>query len=149
MSSPPAPRRAKIVCTIGPASAAPETLRAMIAAGMDVARLNFSDGTHESHGEAIRHIGALSADFDRPVGILLDLQGPRIRTGVLRGGRAVTLEPGRRITITTDPIEGDASRISTTYADLARDVKPGMTILIADGLLQWLRGWRTTIRQHA
>ena len=117
-------RRAKIVCTLGPASESPETVLKLLELGMDVARLNFSHGTHEDHAGAIARIRAASRQLVRPVAILQDLQGPKIRTGPLQAGRAgVPLSAGDRIVITTErEVLGDERRISTTYAFLAQDV---------------------------
>ena len=124
--------RAKIVCTLGPASRDPEVIRALLEAGMDVARLNFSHGTHEEHAALYRAVRAASDAAGRAVGILADLQGPKIRLGIFAGGEAL-LEAGREFEITTEPVEGDARRASTTYEGLARDVRPGDTLLVDDG----------------
>jgi pyruvate kinase len=129
-------RRTKIVCTIGPASRAPETLRLLIDAGMDVARLNFSHGTHAEHAQVIAALRANAADLARPIAILQDLQGPKIRTGELRNHQPVMLADGAPFTITTREITGDASGVSTTYADLPNDVRPGDRILLSDGLIE-------------
>ncbi len=128
-------RRTKIVATIGPASSDPETLERLLQAGADVLRLNFSHGTPDQHLAVIRHARAIAARLDRPLALLQDLSGPKIRTGAIAGG-VVELRKGTRITITTDlGIEGTAERISTTYAALPRDVKPGDRILLDDGKL--------------
>ncbi len=127
------PRRAKIVCTLGPATSSPERVRELIAAGMDVARLNFSHGTREEHAAVYREVRAASDEAGRAVAILVDLQGPKIRLGLFEEG-GVTLQAGDPFTITTEPgEEGTAEMASTTYASLARDVTPGATILIDDG----------------
>jgi pyruvate kinase len=126
----------KIVCTIGPASRSKEVLEQLILAGMNVARLNFSHGTHEEHAEVIARIRALSSELRQPVAILQDLQGPKIRTGELRDHQPVTLSVGAAFILTTRPIIGDASQVSTTYQNLPQDVKPGDHILLADGLLE-------------
>jgi len=128
-------RRTKIVCTLGPASSDEPAIEALVAAGMNVARLNFSHTGHEAGAEIIRRIRAVEARLGTPVAILQDLQGPKIRLGTIRGGSAVLAEGGEFV-ITTRPEEGSASRASTTYAGLARDVKPGDRILIADGMIQ-------------
>ena len=128
-------RRAKIVCTIGPASQAPERLRELIEAGMNVARLNFSHGTHAEHRRIIQDIRRLSRDLARPVAILQDLQGPKIRTGRLKED-AVQLQAGARFILTTREVEGDHTRVSTSYADLPSSVEPGDEILLSDGLLR-------------
>jgi len=127
--------RAKIVCTLGPASSDPATIRALIAAGMDVARFNFSHGTHEEHLARYRAVREASDATGRAVGVLADLQGPKIRLGLFKGGHAV-LEDGQEFVITTDDVPGNAKRSSTTYPALARDVKAGDTLLIDDGLVR-------------
>jgi pyruvate kinase len=129
-------RKTKIVATIGPASASEERLEALMLAGMDVARLNFSHGTHEAHAAAFQTIRAISARLGRPVAILQDLSGPKIRTGALQGGQPVRLVDGAEITITTEPLVGTAALIATTYAHLADDLKPGDRVLLADGLME-------------
>jgi len=129
-------RKTKIVCTIGPSSCSMETLEALILAGMDVVRLNFSHGTHEAHGQVIRHVREISARLGRSVAILQDLCGPKIRTGALQGGANVNLATEAEVTITTLPVLGNASRIATTYSRLPADVRPGDRILLADGMLE-------------
>jgi pyruvate kinase len=128
-------RRVKIVCTIGPATQEPARLRELIEAGMNVARLNFSHGAREDHAAVIARVRALSAELRQPVAILQDLQGPKIRLGRLRGGKA-TLTVGQPFVLTTDQIEGDGSRASISWAGLPADVKPGDPILLSDGLLR-------------
>lgn len=128
-------RRAKIVCTLGPASSDPKILRAMIEAGMDIARLNFSHGTHEQHREMLDKIRGLSREIGRPVGILQDLQGPKIRVGTFEEGE-VELEEGAAFTITVDDVMGDVNRVGTTYPELNRDVDAGDVMLLDDGLLR-------------
>ncbi len=129
-------RRTKIVCTIGPASRAPETLRRLIEAGMDVARLNFSHGTHDDHARVIADLREASDALGRPIAILQDLQGPKIRTGELANHQPVTLRDGATFTITTRPIVGTEQGVSTTYHDLPGDVKPDDRILLSDGLIE-------------
>jgi pyruvate kinase len=129
-------RRAKIVATIGPASSSPERLRALILAGLDVVRVNMSHGAHDSHAETIRNARQIAAALDRPIAILLDLCGPKIRTGLLKDHKPVKLEVGERLTITTRDIAGDASIVSTSYANLPRDVSEGDRILLSDGLIE-------------
>jgi pyruvate kinase len=126
--------RAKIVCTLGPASRDLDTLRRMMEAGMNVARLNFSHGTHAEHAETVRLARQAARETGRLVGIMLDLQGPKVRVGRFRAGE-VLLEPGRPFTITGRPLEGSAEIVSTTYEHLAHDVHPGDRILLDDGLL--------------
>jgi pyruvate kinase len=125
-------RRAKIVCTLGPASCSYETIAALVRAGMDVARLNFSHGSRQEHAEAYALVRRASDEAGRAVGILVDLQGPKIRLGALASG-PVLLETGATFTITTEMVPGDATLASTTYAELAKDVHEGDTLLIDDG----------------
>jgi pyruvate kinase len=130
-------RRTKIVATIGPASRETAVLEGLIRAGVDVVRLNFSHGDHAQHREVLEKVRAISTAVGRPIAILQDLSGPKIRTGRLVGGAPVALVAGRRIVITTDEtIEGTADRISTTYDPLPRDVAPGDKILLDDGNLE-------------
>jgi pyruvate kinase len=125
-------RRAKIVCTVGPATATPELMRAMVSAGMDVARLNFSHGDHADHRRMYDLVRRASDEAGRAVGVLADLQGPKIRLGRFEGGRA-EWRTGDRVTITTEHILGTARRVSTTYELLAGDVRPGDRLLVDDG----------------
>lgn len=128
-------RQTKIVCTIGPASESPETLRSIIRAGMDVARLNFSHGSYEEHGERIKRIREAAAEVGKHVGLMLDIKGPKIRTGKIEGG-AVELTDGSKIVLTIDPVEyGTADRVTISYAGLVEDVYPGAPIRIDDGLI--------------
>ncbi|MFO7247264.1 MAG: pyruvate kinase [Bacillota bacterium] len=127
-------RKTKIVCTIGPASEDVATLKRLIQAGMNVARLNFSHGTHEEHARRIANIRRAAAELGATVAILLDTKGPEIRTGMLKD-EPVTLREGDIFTLTTEDVPGDATRVSITYDGLPRDVKPGDTILIDDGLI--------------
>lgn len=129
-------RRAKIVATLGPATASEERLEALLRAGVDVLRFNFSHGSREEHGARIALARRIAARIGRTVAILQDLQGPKIRTGRLEGGGPVLLEAGRELVITTRPVLGNAERIATTYADLPRDVRPGSTILLDDGRIR-------------
>jgi pyruvate kinase len=128
-------RRAKIVATIGPASESEERLRKLMLAGMDVARINMSHGEREHHGVVIERIRRVSAELNRPVAVMLDLSGPKIRTGKLRDGEA-RLEGGAEVRITSENIIGDAACFSANYALLAREVKPGDRILISDGEIE-------------
>lgn len=129
-------RRTKIVCTLGPASNRRETVDALVAAGMDVARLNFSHGTHVVHQAAFEHVRAAADAHGRAVAVLMDLQGPKIRTGLLENGAPVELVRGAPFTITVEGVIGNASRVSTTYDSLVRDVRPGDRILLSDGVLE-------------
>ncbi|SMP04072.1 pyruvate kinase [Laceyella tengchongensis] len=127
-------RKTKIVCTIGPASEDVATLKELISNGMNVARLNFSHGSYEEHGKRIENIRQAAAELGQTVAILLDTKGPEIRTGELKDP-SVELIAGEQIILTTEQIEGDAKRISISYAGLAADVHPGSIILIDDGLI--------------
>ncbi len=127
-------RRTKIVATIGPASREPETLLRMVQAGMDVARLNYSHGTLDEHAETIRRVRDAAGRAGRPVAVLQDLPGPKLRIGPLRDG-VVELTPGERLTISADgdEIEGDASRMSVTWAGLADALQESAVLYLADG----------------
>jgi pyruvate kinase len=129
-------RRTKIVATLGPASESEDRLRQLIEAGLDVVRLNFSHGTHEEHAERIARVRAVAAAVGKPVAILQDLQGPKIRTGELASDIPVLLQDGAPFVITTEPTLGDARRVSTTYQGLPGDAAPGDRILISDGLIE-------------
>ena len=129
-------RRTKIVCTIGPATNSEEKLEQLMRAGMNVARLNFSHGTHDEHRQVIERVRAISARLDCAVAILQDLQGPKIRIGSLQDGKPVTLVNDTQVTITTRDIVGNGQIISTTYENLPQDVKPGDRILLDDGLME-------------
>jgi pyruvate kinase len=127
-------RKTKIICTIGPASEDVETLRKLIAHGMNVARLNFSHGSHAEHEVRIRNIREAAEAEGKTVAILLDTQGPEIRTGEL-AVPSVELVAGEKFILTTEQIPGDCNRVSVSYSGLPRDVKRGDTILIDDGLI--------------
>ena len=128
-------RRAKVVCTIGPASDSEEILERLILAGMDVARLNFAHGTPEEHARVIQRIRSLEAKVGKPVAILQDLPGPKIRLGDFEGG-AVLLRTGAEFVITGEPVLGTAERAHAPSPDFFREVRPGDTILADDGLIQ-------------
>ena len=127
-------RRAKIVCTLGPASSTAERIGELIDAGMDVVRLNFSHGTHEDHAKVLAIVRAEAERKGRAIAVLLDLQGPKIRVGRFAEGQ-IELKPGAPFTITTEDVLGDVDRVSTTYAGLPRDVRVGDHILLDDGYL--------------
>ena len=127
-------KRTKIVCTIGPASDKKTTLEKMIKAGMDVARLNFSHGTYKSHALLIRNIRAIAKKIDRPVAILADLQGPRVRVGELPE-RGIKLKEKKEVVLTTQTEKMVDNRIPVTYRNLHKDIKKGDIILLDDGLL--------------
>jgi pyruvate kinase len=132
----PNSRRAKIVCTVGPSSNSEAALRDLLRLGMDVARLNFSHGSHEEHARNISRIRNAAKKEGRTVCILQDLQGPKIRTGRLKDHEPVMLKAGSTVTITPRPVPGTASLISTTFETLAREVAPGARILLSDGLIE-------------
>ena len=127
-------RKTKIVCTIGPACDSEETLRAMMLAGMNVARLNFSHGTHAEHQVRIDRIKKLRAELDLPIAIMLDTKGPEYRIGTFADGK-IELHSGDTFTFTTEPVTGNAERVSVSYAGLAQDLEPGNTVLVNDGLI--------------
>ena len=125
-------RRAKIVCTLGPATNDLDKIVGLVQAGMNVARLNMSHGDHAEHDRRLQLVRQAAEKVGRPVGVLADLQGPKIRLGKFAEGK-VTLGYGDRFTITTEDVEGDKERCSTTYKGLTGDVTPGDRILIDDG----------------
>src|SRR6266702_1819122 len=125
-------RRAKIVCTLGPATDTPERARALVEAGMDVARLNFSHGVHADHGRRYHEVRQAAQAAGRNVAVLADLQGPKIRLGTFADG-PVEWATGDRVRITVDDCEGNHDRVSTTYKNLAADVRPGDRLLVDDG----------------
>jgi pyruvate kinase len=125
-------RRAKIVCTLGPATSSPEAIRDLVRAGMDVARLNFSHGTHAEHERVYRLVREAADSEGRAVGILADLQGPKIRLGKFADGPQ-TWATGETVRITTEDVEGTHDRVSTTYAGLADDARAGESLLVDDG----------------
>jgi len=127
-------RNAKIVCTIGPASSSPKVIERLIKAGMDVARLNFSHGTHNEYKKVIKSIRDTSRKLKKAVAILQDLQGPKIRTGLLKDGKII-LKSGNKFVLTGRKILGTSEMVSTTYSSMYRDVKKGDRILLDDGLI--------------
>jgi pyruvate kinase len=129
-------RHTKIIATVGPASSSDGVLDALIAAGTDIFRLNFSHGTHDSHRAAFAQVRAAAGRAQREVAILQDLGGPKIRTGKLEGGRPFSVKAGDRLTIATGTFVGGPGRLSTTFAGLAQSVKPGDRLLLADGLVE-------------
>ena len=136
LPAPSASRRAKIICTIGPACNTEAAMRDLLRLGMDVARLNFSHGKHEDHARNITRLRRAADREGRTVCILQDLQGPKIRTGLLAGHEPVLLKTGTVVTITPQDVAGTATRISTTFPDLARELAPGARILLSDGLIE-------------
>jgi pyruvate kinase len=142
-------RKTKIVCTIGPASESPQILEALIQVGMDVARLNFSHGTHEEHLGKIKTIRQIADRLRRPVAILQDLGGPKIRIGMMKEGGG-ELKRGKEFCLTNQVVMGDETQATVTYPALPSEVKPGDRILLADGMieLQVLESNGKTIRCH-
>jgi pyruvate kinase len=125
-------RRAKIVCTLGPASSSRDRVAALVAAGLDVARLNMSHGTHDDHLKAYQAARAAGDEAGRSVGVLVDLQGPKIRLGAFASG-PVDLTAGDEFTITGEDVPGNSAEVATTYPGLAADVRTGDQILVDDG----------------
>ena len=128
-------RKTKIICTIGPASESEEKLRELINAGMNVARFNFSHGTHEEHRAKFKRLVRIRKEMGKPVATLMDTKGPEIRLRDFEGGK-VMLEKGKGFTLTTEEVMGTAERASITYKGLVNDVVPGGSILIDDGLIE-------------
>lgn len=125
-------RKTKIVCTLGPASSDRETMKAMLEAGMNVVRLNFSHGTHEGHKKTIEEFRKVRDELGLPAAVLLDTKGPEIRTGNFVNGEEI-LENGQTFVLTTENTEGTKERVSVTYKDLPKEVIPGNIVLINDG----------------
>ncbi len=129
-------RHSKIVCTIGPASRTPRMIDRLLSAGMDVARLNFSHSTHEEHAKSISMLRAAAIEHEKPIAVLADLQGPKIRTGPLAGGGPVLLRSGQKFVITTAKVLGDSTRVNTVFTPLPHEVHRGDRILLSDGLIE-------------
>jgi len=129
-------RRAKILATLGPASRDLKLIEAMLAAGIDGVRVNMSHGTQDEKANDIRMARAAAEKMDRPLAVLVDLAGPKIRTGTLKDHQPVTLETNQQFTITTQEVEGDNIRVSTNYASMQRDVPPGARVLLDDGAIE-------------
>ena len=128
-------RRAKIVCTLGPSVSSPEMMDKIVAAGMDCARLNFSHGSHESHAAAAKLVRDAASKAGRPLAILADLCGPKMRVGRFADGK-IELAVGQKFTLTSRDVPGTKEIVSQTYEPLGRDVQPGTIILLDDGLLR-------------
>lgn len=128
-------KRTKIVCTIGPASSSPKTIRAMIESGMSVARINMSHGTHEEHQEIIKRVRAVAQELGVPIAVMADTKGPAIRTGELKSEK-VFLRQGQKLTLVEEPVLGDETQISVSYKGLSQYVKPDMKILLANGEIE-------------
>ena len=131
-------KKTKIICTVGPSSSTPEQLKALIANGMNIARLNFSHGTHEEQLEKIKTIKKVREELGVPVALLLDTKGPEIRTKLLENDEKVELEAGQTFTLTIRDIIGNKEIVSVTYDQIVEDVKAGNRILIDDGLIELL-----------
>lgn len=129
--------KTKIICTIGPSSNSPDIIRELVINGMNVARLNFSHGTHEEHRKVIDIIRAVSEELDKPVAILQDLCGPKIRVGKIREP-GIRLEPGQRFALTNKEVEGTEKRVSVSYFNLPSEVRAEDRILLADGMMELL-----------
>ena len=129
-------RRAKIVATLGPSCSTLPVFRQLVRAGLDVARLNFSHGSHEQKAELIRMVRQVAKEENKPICILADLQGPKIRTGVLKDHKPVLLVAGKRLTITPREIEGTAAMVGTVFTTLAENLEKGSRILLSDGLIE-------------
>lgn len=129
-------KRTKIICTMGPASSKKNTLRAMMRAGMDIARFNFSHGSHEEHRGRVDMVKNLREELNIPVALLLDTKGCRESVPMLLRTKKITLEVEANLHITTGDIEGDETRVAITYENLYKDVKKGGKILIDDGLIE-------------
>lgn len=127
-------RKTKIICTVGPACCDEKTLAEMCQAGMNVARLNFSHGTHEQHGEMIRTIKKVRESLRLPIAIMLDTKGPEYRIGSFKS-QSITLEDGAPFTFTVEDVPGDESRVSVSYKNMAAEMKRGDIIKVSDGLL--------------
>ncbi len=129
-------KKTKIICTMGPGSDNEEILRKLVRGGMDIARFNFSHGTHEEQKIRMDRLKRIRDEEKKPIAILLDTKGPEIRTGVLKDGKRVSLKEGEFITLTSENIAGDEKRVSITYPGLVEDVQTGSRILIDDGLIE-------------
>lgn len=129
-------KKTKIVCTIGPSSDSYEVLKALVNEGMNVARLNFSHGTHPEHKKRIDTIKKLRDDLDEPIAIMLDTKGPEIRIKTFKDG-IIRIEQGQNFTLTSEDVEGDETRVSVTYKEIAKDLKADDRVLIDDGLVEF------------
>ena len=129
-------KKTKIICTMGPTTNDREVMKKLAENGMDIARFNFSHGSHEEQKERMDMIKSVREEVGRPIAILLDTKGPEIRTGLLKGGNKVVLEEGQKFILTTEEIEGTSEKVSITYDGLAEDVEIGKRILIDDGLIE-------------
>ena len=138
-------RKTKIICTIGPASESEDMIRELCKAGMNVARLNFSHGSHEEHRTRVERIKKVRTELDLPIAIMLDTKGPEYRIGVFENHK-VEINDGDRFTFTTDEIVGDNTKVSVSYKNLAKELNVGDTILVNNGLIE-LRVVNTTEKE--
>ena len=129
-------KKTRIICTMGPNTNDRNLMKKLVENGMDIARFNFSHGDHEEQKERMDMLKDIRQEVGKPIAILLDTKGPEIRTGLLKGGAKVQLEAGEELILTTEMIEGDATRVSITYEGLVEDVSAGTSILIDDGLIE-------------
>jgi len=130
-------RKTKIICTLGPASGSEEKIRELILAGMNVARFNFSHGSHEQHKTGYDKLMKISSEMGLPIAVLLDTKGPEIRLKSIEGGKT-ELATGQKFILTADEVEGNNERVSITYKDLKNDISVGTTVLIDDGLIEMI-----------
>ncbi|MDR3201230.1 MAG: pyruvate kinase, partial [Spirochaetales bacterium] len=128
-------KKTKIICTLGPASDDPDIVKSMLEAGMNVARFNFSHGTHDEHKKRMENLRKLCAETGIPAGVLLDTKGPEIRTGIVAGGGKIVLKAGDSITLSVDGEPCVPGRISLSYKPLPKEISAGKHIFIADGLI--------------
>lgn len=126
--------KTKIICTLGPSTADDGILREIMLSGMNVARLNFSHGTHQTHGETMDRVKRMRQELKLPIALMLDTKGPEIRIGTF-AEKKVTLHPGDAFRLCTVPVDGTAERVSISYPALRDDLHPGDTVLIDDGLV--------------
>ena len=138
-------RKTKIICTIGPASESEDMIRELCKAGMNVARLNFSHGSHEEHKARVEKIKKIRTELDLPIAIMLDTKGPEYRIGVFENGKA-ELHEGDKFTFTTNEIIGDNTKVSVSYKNLAKELNIGDTVLVNNGLTE-LRVVNTTAEE--
>ena len=129
-------RKTKIICTIGPASNSEETIRELCLNGMNVARLNFSHGTHEEHLKVMNIIKKVRTELNLPIAIMLDTKGPEFRIKTFKNGK-ITLKEGDKFVFTVEDVEGDETRVSVNYPGLVNDIKKGDTILLNNGLMSF------------
>ena len=127
--------RTKVIATVGPASGSYDVLSKLVAAGVDVFRLNFSHATREKHLEVIGHVEKINRLFHTNVGILIDLQGPKLRIGEVEGGK-IKIKSKDKIVITTEPCVGNKERLYVNYKGLAKDLRKGENVLVDDGKIE-------------